>query len=224
MPRAIGPPWAIAADRSDCGSSSMLRVDAQAPGIEDHRDRARQAETGHALAHGNGDLPVRCRQHLRTEAAPLRAECRESRDRATRRERSGSPSGWTATSGRSWRAGSSSMRATGRAKCSPAEPRSAAGCQGSCGPVVNTAAAPAAAATRTTAPRLPRRAGASNSTTGAVLRSCQDRCAIGLPPPRDRDDAGLGRDRRQLGEHRRRHRVGQSAQLRPDIRREALDQ
>jgi hypothetical protein len=53
---------------------------------------------------------------------------------------------------------------------------------------------------------------------------CQDRCAIDLPPPRDRDDTSLGRHRGQPGEHCRRHRLDQPAQLRPDIRGEAPDQ
>ena len=80
--------------------------------------------------------------------------------------RSVSPSGSSATSGRS-PGRITRERATGSAKCRPAEPRRASACHGSAVPVVITPAAPAAAATRTQAPRLPRWRGSSSAITGA---------------------------------------------------------
>ena len=64
-------------------------------------------------------------------------------------------------------AGTASVRVTGRANCNPAAAMVAAGCQGSCVPVVNTPPAPAAAATRMAAPMLRRFRRFSNKITGA---------------------------------------------------------
>ena len=106
-------------------------------------------------------------------------------------------------------------RATGSAKCSPAEPRSASACHGSCTPVVITPAAPAAAATRTQAPRLPRCRGSSSRTTGAGPGSGQDpvgvRAAAGAARPRRPAPAGprrpARRGRRRSATARRRARA-----------------
>jgi len=64
-------------------------------------------------------------------------------------------------------AGTASVRVTGRANCKPAAAMVAAGCQGSCVPVVNTPPAPAAAATRMAAPMFSRFRRFSNKITGA---------------------------------------------------------
>ena len=112
---------------------------------------------------------MRCVARSRRSASrPLRSEPNASIAPSGRaRAPSRSPPGWSARSGRVV-GGRRSRRATGRAKCRPAEPRRAAGCHGSWRPVVSTPAAPAAAATRTTAPMLPRSLGRCSSTSGAA--------------------------------------------------------
>ena len=137
-----------------------------------------------------------------------------------------SPSGSIATSGRSL-AGSASTAATGRAKCRPAAPRSASGCQGSLLPVVSTAAASAAAATRTQAPMLPIVRGSSSSTTGAARSSASDRLDVDRRAAGDRDHPGAGRVRGHLGQHLgldRRDPLRQRAgQVRGQLRRQAIE-
>src|SRR5262245_11584629 len=64
MPRPIG--------RAPGTASGASRLRIEAPRVKDHRDGAREVQTGHALAHGNRDLSVRCCEDLRAEPAPLR--------------------------------------------------------------------------------------------------------------------------------------------------------
>ena len=105
-------------------------------------------------------------------------------------------------------------RATGSAKCNPADPRSASACHGSCVPVVITPAAPAAAATRTTAPRLPRWRGASSRITGSGVVERDDAVRVRLPrTPRERHHLRARDHRGELLE--RHHRRGQH-----DVRRQ----
>ena len=100
----------------------------------------------------------------------------------------GSPLGSTTMSERS-QTGRVAARATGSAYCKPVPAIRAAGCQGSCTPVVMTPAAPAAADTRIAAPMLRRFLGFSSKTTGAgaglVNTSMSDtvgRSAIAITP------------------------------------------
>ncbi len=116
-----------------------------------------------ASAGAGGHRRVRANCSLR----PSRSVPNASSARAgTASGRNSSPSGRApAAGGRS--PGKCSKRATGSAKCRPAEPRTATGSHGSWRPVVSTPAASAAAATRITAPRLPKWRGSSSSTSGA---------------------------------------------------------
>ena len=136
--------------------------------------------------HRQREAGVGAGQQLVGEAVALGAEG-QHRALRHRRAESGSPSGSSAISGRS-PVLITRERATGSAKCSPAEPRSASACHGSWTPVVITPAAPAAAATRTHAPRLPRWRGSSSRITGAGPGQREDPVRVGLArAPRDRD-------------------------------------
>ena len=86
-----------------------------------------------------------------------------------------------------------SIAATGSANCSPAAPRTASGNQGSFSPVVSSAAASAAAATRTQAPMLPMLRGCSSRTTGAGRGSASVAASVEAGAAGDRHDAGARR-------------------------------
>ena len=70
--------------------------------------------------------------------------------------------------------------------------------------MLSSAAADAAAATRTQAPMLPRSRGFSSRTTGAGRASpCEHGGQVHRRPARDRDHAGVGRQRHELREQLR---------------------
>ena len=100
-------------------------------GEQGRRDRGREVQRGHARAHRQREAEVGAGEQVVREAVALGAE-RQERARSGRAPRRRvSPSGSSAISGRS-PVRIMRERATGSAKCRPAEPRSASACHGSC--------------------------------------------------------------------------------------------
>ena len=123
-----------------CADARRALAAPAAPGLEQHHRRRRgQVEAGHARFHGDGDTPSGGGEQGRSQAAALPAEGEDrARGRAGPPPRGGRLRGRSATRGRPGGRGPV-RRATGRAKCRPALPRTATGCQGSRSPVVSTA-------------------------------------------------------------------------------------
>ncbi len=172
----------------------------QAPGEQHGGDGGGEVEARDAGAHRDADARVGAARAAR-RLRPWRSVPKASTARAgSSAGSSGSPSGSSASSGRSdARAAAPALAGARRAaaKCSPAAPRSASGCQGSWLPVLSTPATSAAAATRTQAPMLPRSRGSSSRTTGAARR-VGEHGARGRPRALgERDHAGRGRQRRE---------------------------
>ena len=170
--------------------------------------RGGEVQCGDARAHRQRDLRVGHRGGI-SSVRPSRSKASTARAEA-RRGGSAAPSGSSAINGRS-PVRTTRERATGSAKCSPAEPRSASACQGSGVPVVITPAAP---------PPPPRAPGAEVAEVPRRLQQHnrrgtgqrQDPVRVGLPrPPREGDDLRArdhGRERAPLPNGRRQRHVG----------------
>ena len=88
-------------------------------------------------------------------------------------------------------------------------------------PVVTTPATPAPAATRTTAPTLPRSRGSSSSTIGRASRSRAQRGGVERRPPREREHSRVGDVRHERRQQLRRDRLaGERAEAAGEVGRQ----
>ena len=176
------------------------------------RPRRRRRGSGWRRPGASGSRCVARRAPAAPGPRPRRSEPNARMARSVRRSAvSGSPSGSIASSGRSL-AGRASSLATGRAKCRPAEPRSAAGCHGSRAPVVEHRRRAGGRRDPHHGAEIAGMRGIFQQHDRFRVRAAKDGGGVDLRPRRDRQHAGRRRHRREACEGRGRDLPDEIAQ------------